>query len=89
VTGPARLPRRDDDMPPDWWAPYKAEFPRWRAWCGTCQFWARLPGTMRVYHADDPAGLASQIRAADTDALPVRQVSQYRHPTYTGDLNEQ
>jgi hypothetical protein len=28
------------------------------------QFWARLPGTMRVYHADDAAGLASQIRAA-------------------------
>jgi hypothetical protein len=66
MTSPAQLPRRDDDMPPDWWAPFKAEFPRWRAWRGTRQFWVRLPGTMRVYQADDPAGLASQIRASDT-----------------------
>jgi hypothetical protein len=66
VTGPTRLPRRGDDTPPHWWAPYKAEFPRWRAWRGAHQFWVRLPGTMLVYHADDPAGLASQIRAADT-----------------------
>ncbi len=43
---------------------------------------------MRVYHADDAAGLASQIRAATADTLPVRQVSQYHHSTYTGDLNE-
>jgi hypothetical protein len=29
-------------------------------------FWARLPGTMRVHHADDPATLARRIRTADT-----------------------
>jgi hypothetical protein len=60
------LPRRDDDTPPDWWAPHTAEFPRCRAWRGVRQYWARLPGTMRVYHADDSADLASQIRAAET-----------------------
>ncbi len=70
MTSAPQLPRRGDDTPPDWWAPYKAEFPRWRAWRGMHQFWVRLPGTMRAYHADDPAGLAGQIRAADTDAPP-------------------
>jgi hypothetical protein len=64
VTSPPPLPRREDYKPPDWWVPYRTEFPRWRAWPGMHQFWARLPGTMRVYHADDAAGLASQIRAA-------------------------
>jgi hypothetical protein len=62
------LPRRADDVPPDWWVPYKTEFPRWRAWLGAHEFWVRLPGTMRVYHADDPVGLARQIRAAVTDS---------------------
>jgi hypothetical protein len=61
------LPHRDDDTPPYWWQPYKAEFPRWRAWRGIHQFWVRLPGTMRVYHANNPADLASQIREAVTD----------------------
>jgi hypothetical protein len=68
MTGPP-LPRRDDDTPPDWWAPYKTEFPQWRAWSGlNHQCWVRLPGTLRVYHADDPAGLAGQLRAAHVDA---------------------
>jgi hypothetical protein len=66
VTGPSPLPRRDAYTPPDWWQPYTAEFPRWRAWERTRQFWARLPGTMRVHHAVDPADLARQIRTADT-----------------------
>jgi hypothetical protein len=70
VTSQPRLPRRGDDCPPDWWLPYKAEFPRWRAWRGVRRFWVRLPGTMRVYQADDPAGLAGQIRAADADGAP-------------------
>jgi hypothetical protein len=68
MTEPPQLPRRGDDTPPDWWEPYKAEFLRWRAWRGMHQFWARLPGTMRACHADDPAGLASQIRAATASA---------------------
>jgi hypothetical protein len=51
---------------PDWWAPYAAEFPHWRAWQRTREFWARLPGTMSVHHAEDPATLARQIRAAST-----------------------
>jgi hypothetical protein len=68
MTGPP-LPRRDDDTPPDWWAPFKSEFPAWRAWRGlNHQCWVRLPGTLRVYHADDPAGLAEQLRAAHVDA---------------------
>jgi len=68
VTSLAQLPRRENDTPPDWWARYKAEFPRWRAWRGTRQFCVRLPGTMRVCHADDPAHLW-QTRAADTDTM--------------------
>jgi hypothetical protein len=36
------LPRRDGYTPPDWWQPHIAEFPRWRAWHGASQFWARL-----------------------------------------------
>ncbi len=72
MTGSPPLPRRDAYTPPDWWAPYRAEFPRWRAWQCTRQFCARLPGTMRVHHADDPAALASQIRAAGTrDGMPT------------------
>jgi len=67
VTGGRGLPRRGDDRAPQWWEQYKAEFPRWRAWRGTRHFWVRLPGTMRVYHADDPAGLAAQIRASADD----------------------
>jgi hypothetical protein len=67
VSGGRGLPHRGDDTPPQWWAPYKSKFPRWRAWRGARHFWARLPGTMRVYHADDPAGLAAQIRASATD----------------------
>jgi hypothetical protein len=53
-------------VPPLWWASYTAEFPQWRAWRGDCQFWARLPGTMRVHHADNPADLARQVRAGPT-----------------------
>jgi hypothetical protein len=67
VTSPLPLPRRDAYTPPGWWLPYTAEFPHWCAWQGASQFWARLPGTMRVYHADDPAGLASQIRIDDAE----------------------
>jgi hypothetical protein len=58
------LPRRDAYTPPDWWAPYTTEFPHWRAWERSCMLWARLPGTMRVHHAKDPAALARQIRTA-------------------------
>ena len=65
------LPQRGDDTPPGWWVPYKAEFPGWRAWQGVRHFWVRLPGTMRVYHADDAAGLAAQIRASAGDAAQV------------------
>jgi hypothetical protein len=61
------LPRRTDDTPPTWWIPYKAEFPHWRAWHGGHDFWVRLPGTMRAYHAENPEGLANQIRATTTD----------------------
>jgi hypothetical protein len=39
-----------------------AEFPRWRAWHGASQFWARLPGTMRVCHSDNAESLAEQLR---------------------------
>jgi hypothetical protein len=67
VTGGDGLPRRGDDTPPQWWVPYQAEFPRWRAWRGMRHFWVRLPGTMRVYQADDPEGLAGQIRASAYD----------------------
>jgi hypothetical protein len=67
VTAPMPLPRRDAYTSPDWWHPYEAEFPRWRAWHGASMFWARQPGTMRVCHAEAPADLASQIRTADTD----------------------
>jgi hypothetical protein len=42
-----------------------AEFPRWRAWQGASQFYARLPGTMRVCHSDNAESLAGQIRTAD------------------------
>jgi hypothetical protein len=63
-SGGPELPQRGDDTPPTWWVPHKAEFPDWRAWRGVRHFWARLPGTMRVYHADDPAALAAQIRAS-------------------------
>jgi hypothetical protein len=61
---PPQLPRRRDGASPDWWLPFMAEFPRWRAWLGARQFWARLPGTMRVHNADNPADLAGLIRAA-------------------------
>jgi hypothetical protein len=64
VTTPPPLPRRDAYTPPDWWQPYAAQFPGWRAWQGACKFWARLPGTMRVCHADDVEGLADCIRTA-------------------------
>jgi hypothetical protein len=63
VTGTPPLPRRDAYTPPDWWQPYMAEFPRWRAWQRASQFWARLPGTMRVYHSDNAGRLAELIRA--------------------------
>jgi hypothetical protein len=64
VTARPPLPRRDVYTPPDWWQPYAAEFPQWRAWQAASQFWARLPGTMRVCHADDAEGLAGQLRMA-------------------------
>lgn len=64
MNGTPQLPRRNDYTPPAWWLSYTAEFPQWRAWEGVQQFWARLPGTMRVCQADDPAELASRIRAA-------------------------
>lgn len=67
------LPRRDAYTPPDWWQPYIAEFPRWRAWHCASQFWARLPGTMRVCHADDPAALVGQVRTARLSALADRE----------------
>jgi hypothetical protein len=70
VAYPPSLPRRDAYTPPDWWVPYAAEFPHWRAWQRARQFWARLPGTMSVHHADDPAALARQIRAASTHEEP-------------------
>ena len=62
VTETPPLPRRDVYTPPDWWQPYTAEFPRWRAWHGASQFWARLPGTMRVCHSDNAENLAEQLR---------------------------
>jgi anti-sigma regulatory factor (Ser/Thr protein kinase) len=64
MASPPQLPRRHDGAPPDWWLPFMAEFPRWRAWLGARRFWARLPGTMRVHNADNPADLAGLIRAA-------------------------
>jgi anti-sigma regulatory factor (Ser/Thr protein kinase) len=73
MSSPPQLPRRRDGASPDWWLPYVAEFPRWRAWLGARQFWARLPGTMRVHNADNPADLAGLIRAASNGhqhALP-------------------
>jgi hypothetical protein len=78
VNDSAPLPRRDAYMPPDWWRPYAVEFSHWRAWYGASLFWARLPGTMRVCHADDPADLASQVRAVDASRphiWPVRDGS--------------
>lgn len=66
MSGPSSLPHRDAYTPPDWWEPYTAEFPHWRAWQHSRLFWARLPGTMRVHNAGDPADLARQIRTADT-----------------------
>jgi hypothetical protein len=69
VTSTPPLPRRDAYTPPDWWQPYTAQFPRWRAWQGSSQFWARLPGTMRVCHANDPAELADHVRIADTNTF--------------------
>jgi hypothetical protein len=84
VTGPARLPRRDDDVPPEWWAPYKAEFPRWRAWRGTRQLWVRLPGTMRVYHADDPAGLSARSGQPTPTRLAIRCGHRERVVTWGG-----
>jgi hypothetical protein len=78
VSAPPPLPRRDAYTPPDWWQPYSAEFPLWRAWHGASRFWARLPGTMRVCHADDPANLASQVRTLDASRpriWPVRDGS--------------
>lgn len=72
ATGQPSLPRRDAYSPPDWWTPYAAKFPHWRAWQRSHLFWARLPGMMRVHHADDPAGLARQIRTADTPRGAVR-----------------
>lgn len=59
------LPRRNAYTPPSWWQPYITEFPCWRAWQSASQFWARLPGTMRVCHADDAQNLADQIRTAE------------------------
>jgi hypothetical protein len=67
VTGTPPLPRRDAYTPPEWWQPYMAEFPSWRAWQGASQFWARLPGTMRVCHSDAAESLPRQIRAADVN----------------------
>jgi hypothetical protein len=64
VTAPPPLPRRDAYAPPAWWQPYATEFSHWRVWQGASQFWARLPGTMRVCHADDADGLADRIRTA-------------------------
>jgi hypothetical protein len=55
------LPRRRDDTPPDWWQPYKAEFPAWRAWHGQ-RFSVRLPGTITVCTAGSPEELATQLR---------------------------
>jgi hypothetical protein len=49
--------------------PYSTDFPYWRAWRGQHRFWARLPGTTRVFHADNAAELASQIRSADVGAV--------------------
>lgn len=66
------LPRRGDDTPRAWWIPYKAEFPCWRAWREVRHFCVRLPGTMRVYQAEDPAGLARQIGAADDGRQDAR-----------------
>lgn len=66
MTGMPSLPRRDAYTPPDWWAPYTADFPQWHAWRRSLPFWARRPGTMRVHHAGDPAALAHQIRTPDT-----------------------
>jgi hypothetical protein len=89
VTDPQPLPRREDDTPPPWWAPYKAEFPSWRAWPGVHRLWVRLPGTMRVYNADDPAGLASQIRAATAGTTPPpRPGYEVPESTRVGDLRE-
>jgi hypothetical protein len=78
VNDPPPLPRRDAYTPPDWWKPYTPEFPHWRAWQGASRFWARLPGTMRVCQADDPADLASQVRTIDASRpriWPVRDGS--------------
>jgi hypothetical protein len=66
MAGP--LPQRHDPVIPDWWKPYAAEFPKWVAWLGMREHWVRLPGTLRSYHAADPADLAEQIRAANVDA---------------------
>jgi hypothetical protein len=65
VSEPPLLPRRRDDIRPGWREPDKPEFPRWRAWYDRRQFWALLPGTTRVCHADEPARLANQIRASN------------------------
>jgi hypothetical protein len=65
MSAPPPLPRRGTYAPPDWWQPYIAEFPHWHAWQDAPLYWARLPGTMRVCHAGDPADLASQVRTAD------------------------
>jgi hypothetical protein len=65
MSAPPPLPRRGTYTPPDWWQPYTAEFPHWHAWQDASQYWARLPGTMRVCHGGDPADLASQVRTAD------------------------
>jgi hypothetical protein len=80
VTAPPTLPRRDAYTPPVWWQPYAAEFPRWRAWQDASQLCARLPGTMRVCHADDVEGLANQIRIADANIANTRQGQAIRTP---------
>ena len=73
MTAPTPLPRRDAYTSPPWWQSYIAEFPRWHAWHNSCQFWARLPGTMLVCHADDPAELARKIRTAEPKSLADRE----------------
>jgi hypothetical protein len=89
---PPQLPRRRDGASPEWWLPYVAEFPRWRAWLGGRQFWARLPGTMRVHNAGNPADLAGLIRAAGNGrryaSLPTDDsASAWMAPAAAGDVS--
>lgn len=80
MTGTQPLPRRDAYTPPDWWQPYTTEFPRWRAWQGASQLWARLPGTMRVCHDDNAESLAGQIRTAEA-STPADSAEASSSPT--------